>query len=199
MPSNHIILKWLLPQDVPNPTSHFPPDTVGKVVNHVFLMILVHPEKGCWGVVPGPVRNQVWSLFAVVLSHTFFFFSTNKPCGKCRWWNAGTKQFNIKGSSKKDWLEAKSMTSQWEHDSLPFLPATSLTLSQNLEGIFDLTWCPSRALDSPHPLLPELQRYKDTVRCAELGAVVPGNCQIQLTQTLIVRLLKTHFLPPIFD
>ena len=54
------------------------------------------------------------------------------------------------------------MTSQWEHDSLPFLPATSLTPYQALEGLFDLTWYPSRALDSPHALLPELQRYKDT-------------------------------------
>ena len=41
-------------------------------------------------------------------------------------------------------------------------------------------------------LLPELQRYKDTVRCVALGAEVPGHRQ-QLTQTLIVHLLKTHF------
>ena len=62
-----------------------------------------------------------------------------------------------------------------------------------LEGLFELTRQPSRALDSPRALLPELQRYKDTVRCAALGAEVPGHCQQQLTQTLIVRLLKTHF------
>ena len=49
---------------------------------------------------------------------------------------------------------------------------------------------PSRAL------LPELQRYKDTVRCAALGADVPGHRQHQLTQTLIVRLFKTHFFTP---
>ena len=41
-------------------------------------------------------------------------------------------------------------------------------------------------------LLPELQRYKDTVRCAALGAEVPGHRQEQLTQILIERLLKAH-------
>ena len=58
---------------------------------------------------------------------------------------------------------------------------------------------PSNSLDSPRALLPELQRYKDTVRCAALGAEVPGHCQQQLTQTLIVRLLKTHFFTQILD
>ena len=42
-------------------------------------------------------------------------------------------------------------------------------------------------------MLPELQRYKDTVRCASLGTEVPGHRHKQLTQTLIVSLLKTHF------
>ena len=51
---------------------------------------------------------------------------------------------------------------------------------------------PSRALDSPRALLAELQRYKDTVRCAALGVKVPGHCQQQLMQTLIVHLLKTN-------
>ena len=49
-----------------------------------------------------------------------------------------------------------------------------------------------QALDSPRALLQELQRIKDTVRCGALGAEVPGHRQEQLTQTLIVRLLKTH-------
>ena len=57
-----------------------------------------------------------------------------------------------------------------------------------------LTRRPSRALVSPGALLPELQRYKDTIRCATLGAEVPGHYQKQLTRILIVRLLKTHFL-----
>ena len=46
---------------------------------------------------------------------------------------------------------------------------------------------------------PELQRYKDTVRCNALGAEVPGHRQQQLTQTLIVRLLKTQFFTWILD
>ena len=48
-------------------------------------------------------------------------------------------------------------------------------------------------------LLPELQIYKDTVKCGELGANIPGQHQEKLMQTLIVRLLKTHFFAPIFD
>ena len=66
-----------------------------------------------------------------------------------------------------------------KHYSLPFLPATPSS--------------PSRAL------LLELHRYKDTVRCAALGAEVPGHRQQQLTQTWIVRLLKTHLFTPIPD
>ena len=45
-------------------------------------------------------------------------------------------------------------------------------------------------------LLPEPQRYKDTVRCTVQGAEVPGDCQKQLMQTLSVHLLKRHFLHP---
>ena len=89
--------------------------------------------------------------------------------------------------------------SSGKHYSLPFLLATPSSLSRTLEGLFELTRRPSRALDSPRALLPELQRYKDTVRCAALGAEVPGHRQQQLTQTLIVRLLKTHFFTPILD
>ena len=40
---------------------------------------------------------------------------------------------------------------------------------------------------------------EDTVRCAVLGAEVPGHRQQQLTQTLIVRLLKTHFFTPVLE
>ena len=76
--------------------------------------------------------------------------------------------------------------------SLPFLPATPSSPSWTLEGLFELTRRPSRALDSPRALLAELQRYKDTVWCAALGAEVPGYRQDQLMQTLIVRLLKLH-------
>ena len=51
----------------------------------------------------------------------------------------------------------------------------------------------------PPALLPELQRYKDTARCGALGMEVLGHRQQQLTQTLIVRLLKTHFFTSILD
>ena len=61
-----------------------------------------------------------------------------------------------------------------------------------LKGFFELTRRPSRALDSPRALLAELQRIKDIVRCAALGAKVPGHRQDQPTETLIVRLLETH-------
>ena len=79
-----------------------------------------------------------------------------------------------------------------KHFSLPFLPATPSSPSQTLEGLFELTRRPSRALDLPHALLPELQRFKDTIRCTTLGTEVPEYRQLQLMQTLIVRLLKTH-------
>ena len=59
--------------------------------------------------------------------------------------------------------------SSGKHYSLPFLPATPSSPSQTFEGHFELTQLPSRALNSPRALLPELQRYKDTVICAKLG------------------------------
>ena len=80
-------------------------------------------------------------------------------------------------------------------DALLYVPS-SITLLPSLrlrplKGFFELTQCPSRALDS---LLLELHRNKNTVRCAAPGAEVQGDHQKQLTQTLIVRLLKRHFL-----
>ena len=53
---------------------------------------------------------------------------------------------------------------------LMFLPAPPLSPSWTLEGLFERTQHPSRAIDLPRALLPEIQRYKDTVRCAALGA-----------------------------
>ena len=85
------------------------------------------------------------------------------------------------------------------HRGNTILPATPSSPSRTLEGLFELTGRPSRALDSPHALLPELQRYKDTVRCAALGAEVPGHGQQQLTQTLIVRLLNENFIKLTLD
>ena len=76
--------------------------------------------------------------------------------------------------------------SSGKHCSLPFLRATPSSPSQTLEGLFELTRHPSRAFESPRALLPELLTYKDTVRCAALGAEVPGHRKKQLTQTFIV-------------
>ena len=92
-------------------------------------------------------------------------------------------------------LEGKSMTPH-QGNTIPFhfsklLPRLRLVTPV---GLFELTRHPSRAFELPCALLPELQRYKDTVRCAALGMKVPGNCKQQLTQTLIVGLLKTYFL-----
>ena len=56
--------------------------------------------------------------------------------------------------------------SSGKYFSLPFLPATLSSLSQTLEVLFELTRRPSRALNSPCALLLELQRSKDTDRCA---------------------------------
>ena len=84
--------------------------------------------------------------------------------------------------------------SSGKHYSLPFLPATPSSPSWTLEGLFELTRSPSRALNLDAYIASELQRCKDTVRCGALGAKVPGHSKEQLTQTLIVRLLKMHFL-----
>ena len=46
-------------------------------------------------------------------------------------------------------MEGKSVTVRQEgHCSIPFLPATPLSPSWTLEGLFELTWRPSRALTS---------------------------------------------------
>ena len=74
--------------------------------------------------------------------------------------------------------------------SLLFLPATPLYPSRTLAGLFEMTQHSSRALDSPDELLPELQRSKDAIK-----SFTPGSqdvCHEQMTQTLIVSLLKTH-------
>ena len=74
-----------------------------------------------------------------------------------------------------------------------------LSLSRTLEGLFELTRRPSRALILDAYVVSELQRYKDTVWCGALGAEVPGHHQQQLTQTSNVRLLKTHFFTSILE
>ena len=76
------------------------------------------------------------------------------------------------------------------------VPSSNSLVSVTLEGLFELTQYPSRALDSTRALLPEIQRNKDAVRCVALSAKVPGHSQKQLTQTLIelqtTSLLQTY-------
>ena len=66
-----------------------------------------------------------------------------------------------------------------------------------LKGFFELTRRPSRALNWPRALLPEI---KVTVKCAAIGAEVQGHhCQKQMMQTLIPRVLKTRIFKPILN
>ena len=53
---------------------------------------------------------------------------------------------------------------------------------------FKLKLCPTRANNSPRVLLPELQRHVNSVRWSRYAR----RTHIKLTQTLILRLLKTH-------
>ena len=68
--------------------------------------------------------------------------------------------------------------------------ATPWSLSWTLQGLFELTRCPSGPSTSPGESLPERQSYKYTLSCDRLSLVVPlpGQRQTQLMQTLIVRL-----------
>ena len=63
-------------------------------------------------------------------------------------------------------MEGKSMTPHQGNTILcsEFLSATPMSLSQTLEGLFELTQRPSRAFVSPRALLRDLQRNKDTVK-----------------------------------
>jgi len=80
------------------------------------------------------------------------------------------------GEESLIFLEGKSMTPlSGKHVSLPFILATPLSPSRTLERLFELTRCPSGTLDLPCAFLPDLQRYKGTVRCAALGTKVQGH------------------------
>ena len=82
-------------------------------------------------------------------------------------------------------LEGKSISPSLEkYFSLPFPLATPLS-PLTFEGLFELTRCPSRALILPCALPPELQRNKDTIRYAALGAEVQGHRHKQLTKFLM--------------
>ena len=78
---------------------------------------------------------------------------------------------------------------------LLFLPATLWSWSRNLEGLFELTQRrPSRALglSTCNCFITSETQLQGHVRCGAVAAEFTGHCQNQLTQTLIVHLLKTH-------
>ena len=71
-------------------------------------------------------------------------------------------------------------------------PGVTILLSAGL-GISSFLFCFPFVKNYWFAWRAELQRNKGTIRCAAQGAEVPGQCQKQLTQTLILRLLKSHF------
>lgn len=94
----------------------------------------------------------------------------------------GSRQSNVQiGKNRLFVWRAYQWPSLWKYFSLLFLPATPSSLSRTPEE------------PSTRALLPKLQRIKDTVSCAELGAEVQGHHQEHKTQILIVRLLKKKF------
>ena len=80
----------------------------------------------------------------------------------------GKKIKDLPGGQIIDPLSGKTIFCSSSHQ-LPFLSLGPLN------GLFELTQCPSRPLDLTGALLPELQRYKDTVKCGALGVEVPGH------------------------
>ena len=64
------------------------------------------------------------------------------------------------------------MTPRWGNNySLPFLPATPSYPSRTLEGLFKLTWSPSRALNLNAYVASETtEEKKDTVKYGALGS-----------------------------
>ena len=72
------------------------------------------------------------------------------------------------------------MTAHWENT---ILCSSSQQLPCLRLGPLKGAVLAQKALDSPYALLPELQRHKDTVRCAVLGAEVPGQRQQQQEQS----------------
>ena len=81
-----------------------------------------------------------------------------------------------------------------KHYSLLLPPATPSSLSQTLDELFEMTWRPSRATDSPHVLLTELRTIKDNVRCTALVAEVHRTADVNLDCTFAENELFTPIL-----
>ena len=89
---------------------------------------------------------------------------------------------NLSGFFYSQWgsvaVQGPLVTSYRENiDLFRSFPATPLYHSRNLKT-FKLTWRPSRAPDSPDALLSDLQRYKDSARCAMLGSDSGGQIKV---------------------
>ena len=109
----------------------------------------------------------------------------------------GRKRSNIRGQDRSKFFDIPGGQikdpSLGNHYSLPFLPVTLYVSVLDTWKAFWVDKAPFLGPRlSPRVLLPELQRYKDTVRCVKLGAEVP-QLPWTSTQTMIVRKLKTHY------
>ena len=93
----------------------------------------------------------------------------------------GKKYNDLPGGQIDDLLSGK-------HCPFPFLPATPLSLSWNIEGLFEKTGSPWLASSAASGTTDIRGRTPSGVPCWEVAA----QCQEQLSQTKIVSLLKIH-------
>ena len=116
---------------------------------------------------------NAWPVSAAV--YPFFFI--RQPVLPIR--GLASNQIRIRGvgetGKKKHWIVWRANQRHYStlYYSLPFLSATPSSPSRTLEGLLELTRCPSWALDLPRALLPELLRYKDRTSCG--GPRTPSN------------------------
>ena len=67
-------------------------------------------------------------------------------------------------------------------------------------SFFSVSWHPLRTLDLPRALLPELPRYKETVRCGAIGEEVEGHRKISADANQDCAFVEyALFLKPILD
>ena len=164
------------------------------IEKHVFFLVTATFGGGDHGSWPRPLGLGDGVHQLVKLVGCFQILALTQP-GSNQRINQGVKQaikqvretkiIDVPGGQINDPLSGKNY-------SIPVLPAIPSSLSRILEGLFELKQRPSRVLNWPRALLPELRKNKDTIKCGALGAQVPIQLQEQLTKTLIVRLLKTH-------
>ena len=106
----------------------------------------------------------------------------------------GQKERRESNISRARWVKKSMKIYLGKQCYLLFLPATLWSWSRNLEGLFELTQRPSRALglSTCNCFITSETQLQGHVRCGAVAAEFTGHCQNQLTQTLIVHLLKTH-------